>query len=426
MSEEPEIIRPMDGYEYGESFIWLKFSDELPVYVDLSSFKKSFIKICSKYPAFNIGAIPQKWIKLPINTEKSIKETEYIEKKEIEDMSSIDKHDNHLWYINISHKNKNHTQIKFCVSHALCDGRTLGSMFSIILHVVLDSLSENEKNILLQKTNLKNLENLPEPSNLCEFGQKNNYYIEKIPENLLKNLPESWQQYKSLNLPKITLPTHYIGKYFEYSIIDWNNYYNKFLQKNIKLSLQAAMMASQSRALREYCKLNYDFPIITNLMYDTRMSPLAKNEMKNRKFFCNAGSGFPSVIGQNDWEKDIIYCTEVLKKNVKLNDAVAMIIQIANAMNEKTLKFNPPKLPVYCKSNIVVTTFIDKFNGFIEPRFGVCLDCGSDYFVCQYAWVCNDKIYFMLLYPENLVPEYPESFKKKFDELFEFLKEASK
>ena len=96
-------------------------------------------------------------------------------------------------------------------------------------------------------------------------------------------------------------------------------------EKNIKLSLQGAMMASESRALRKYCKLKTDYPIVTNIMYDSRMNKLhsnklAKEEYKKRQFFFGALSGFAIVIGQNDLEKDIIHCTEALRENAKLLD----------------------------------------------------------------------------------------------------------
>ena len=128
-------------------------------------------------------------------------------------------------------------------------------------------------------------------------------------------------------------------------------------------------MASESRALRKYCKLKTDYPIVTNIMYDSRMNKLAKEEYKKRQFFFGALSGFPIVIGQNDWEKDIIHCTEALRENAKLLDGFGKLLQITNTLNEKTLEFKPyTGMPVYCKNNIVVTTYINQFKGYIEPR----------------------------------------------------------
>ena len=422
--KDSNLIRPMDGAEYGESFIWLSMSDELPVKIDISKFRSSFKEIASHYQSFNIGAKPPIWIKLLIDPEQNITEIPYEPKHEIEDMSPSDKHDNHLWYINMSYNN-DITRITLHISHALCDGRTLESMFLVVIHSAINSLDNDKKEYLLKNTNYKNLPSLPEPCDLCEFGQKSNFDTDKIPPELLNGLPESWKNPTPLDLPQIEVPTNYVGKYFEYSDKYWELYYNKMKkEKKIKLSLQGAMMASESRALRKYCKLKTDYPVVTNVMYDSRMNKLAKEEYKKRQFFFGALSGFPIVIGQNDWEKDIIHCTEALRENAKLLDGLGMLLQIADTLNEKTLEFKPyTGIPVYCKNNIVVTTYINQFRGYIDPRIGVRLPCGKDYFICQYAWKNEGKIYFMILHPKNIDPEYINAFKREFDDLFKFLEE---
>lgn len=423
----PSLIRPMDGVEYGESFIWLSMSDELPKKLDIKNFRIKFLEIASKYPSFNIGAKGPTWIKLPIDVNYNINEIPYEERKDIEDMSPSNKNDDHLWYINLSFK-ENITRITLYISHALCDGRTLESMFLVIMHSAIESLDKKEKEELINNTNYKNLSPLPIPCELCEYGQKNNFYYEKIPKELLNEVPESWKKYTPLELPQIEIPTNYVGNYFEYEDKYWDIYFNKMLkEKNIKLSLQAAMMASESRALRKYCNLNYDYPIVTNVMYDSRMNNLAKEDYKKRQFFFGALSGYPVVKGQNDWEKDIIYCKEALSKDAKLLDGLGMMIQIAECMNKETLEFTPIKgIPSYNKNNIVVTTYINHFKGYNKPRIGVQLACGKEYFVCQYAWRNEGKIYFMILHPENIDMNYVNSFKNEFDELFKFFEEKSK
>ena len=425
--KNPDLIRPMDGVEYGESFIWLSMSDEIPIKIDLGKFRQKFGEIASKYPSFNLGAKEKIWIKLPVNPEYNIAEIPYEERKEIEDMSPSNKGDNHLWYINISFK-ENITRITLYISHALCDGRTLESMFLVIMHSVIESLNKTKKEYLINNTNYKNLPALPIPCDLCEFGQKTNFNYEKIPQELLNGVPESWKKCTPLTLPQIEIPTNYVGTYFEYEDKFWQNYFDKLMkEKNIKLSLQAAMMASESRALRKYCNLDYNYPIITNIMYDSRMNKLAKEDYKNRQFFFGALSGFPEVIGQNDWEKDIIYCKEALSKDAKLLDGLGMMLQIANSMNKDTLELKKVSgVPAYSKNNIVVTTYINHFKGYINPRIGVKLDCGKEYFVCQYAWRNEGKIYFMILHPKNIDKKYIDAFKNEFDELFKFFEEQCK
>ena len=200
-------------------------------------------------------------------------------------MSPSDKNDTHLWYINISYIN-NITRITLHISHALCDGRTLESMFLVVIHSAINSLDNNIKEFLFKTTNYKNLPSLPEPCDLCKFGQKSNFHTEQIPSELLNCLLKSWKNPTPLDLPQIEVPTNYIGKYFEYSDKNLELYYNKVKkEKNIKLSLQGAMMASESRALRKYCKLKTDYPIVTNIMYDSRMNKLAKEQYKKRQFF---------------------------------------------------------------------------------------------------------------------------------------------
>jgi len=283
---DPDIIRPMDGVEFGESFIWLSMSDELPIKIDLVKFRSSFKEIASKYPSFNIGAKPPIWINLIIDPEVNITEIDYEPQKEIEDMCPSDKHDNHLWYIHVSYHQNNITRITLHISHALCDGRTLESMFLVVIHSAIHSLDDEERERLLEMTNYKELPPLPEPCNLGEFGQKSKFHIEKLPKEVLNELPKSWNNPTPLNLPQIEIPTNYVGRYFDYSDHDWECYSNKIKKvKNIKLSLQGAMMASESRALRKYCKLKEDYPIVTNVMYDARMNPLAKEEYQKSQFF---------------------------------------------------------------------------------------------------------------------------------------------
>lgn len=43
--KNPDLIRPMDGVEYGESFIWLSMSDEIPIKIDLGKFRQKFGEI---------------------------------------------------------------------------------------------------------------------------------------------------------------------------------------------------------------------------------------------------------------------------------------------------------------------------------------------------------------------------------------------
>lgn len=417
----PDLIRPMDGVEYGESFIWLSLSDELPIKIDLKKFRSSFESIASKYPAFNIGAKGPTWIKLPIDSEYNITEIPYEERKDIEDMSPSDKNDNHLWYINVSYK-ESITRITLHISHALCDGRTVESMFLVVMHSAIESLDSEGKDIITRDTNYKHLPPLPIPCDLCEFGQKSNFQFEQIPKELLNGIPESWTKHTPLDLPTIEIPTNYVGRYFEYEDKYWENYSEKMMkEKGVKLSLQAAMMASMSRALRKFCHLNYDYPIVANIMYDSRMNRLAKEPYKNRQFFFGALSGYPVVEGKNDWEKDILYCKEVMKKDVQLLDGLAMMLQIAQSINRETLEFHPVQgIPVYSKNNIVVSTYLNHFKGYINPRFGVRLGCGKEYFVCQYAWRNEGKIYFMILHPKNVDKTYIDSFKNEFDELFQF------
>jgi len=423
----PNLIRPMDGVEYGESFIWLSLSDELPIHLDIDKFRQKFESIASNYPAFNIGANGPTWIKIPVNAKYSINEVPYEERKEVEDMNPSNKNDGNLWYINVSYREAI-TNITLHISHGLCDGRTIESMFLVVMHSVLESLDKEEKEKLLRDTNYKNLPPLPTPCDLCEFGQKSNFFYEKVPKELLNGIPQSFKNSTPLDLPEIELPTNYVGKYFEYEDRYWTGYFEKVMkEKNIKLSLQGAMMASESRALRKFCNLKYDYPVVTNVMYDSRMNALAKEDYKNRQFFYGALGGYPVVEGQNDWEKDIIHCTEVLRSNAKLLDGLAVNFQIAESMNKETLEFNPVKgIPVYSKNNIVVTTYLNHFKGYINPRFGVRLACGKEYFVCQYAWRNEGKIYFMILYPKKINEKYISSFRNEFDELFTFFEEKCK
>ena len=82
--KNPMLIRPMDGVEYGESFIWLSMSDEIPVVLNIQKFREKFAEIASNYPSFNIGSKGPTWVKLQINPSYNITEIPYVDRKEIE------------------------------------------------------------------------------------------------------------------------------------------------------------------------------------------------------------------------------------------------------------------------------------------------------------------------------------------------------
>ena len=178
------------------------------------------------------------------------------------------------------------------------------------------------------------------------------------------------------------------------------------------------MMAIMERSYRTSNNASLDIPIYSNYMIDARFHKAATKEFKNRKFFCGVTSGFPIVYGKSNIEEDILCCYEAMCKDKERNYCVISTVRIANLIDKDTLqrkKFEG-NFPNYGTMPITVTTNIGKFNSCKIPRIGVHLECKDSYYIVLYGYSANDKLYFMLLRPENLNQDFIKVINNEIEE----------
>ena len=424
-------VRLIDGYEFGECFIWLSLSDELPLDLDVAKFKVALDTVAAPYAAFHLGTVVPKWVRVARPPSAFVREEPWHDRAPVKPMVPFAPEGSRMWFVVVSKRPQADeeteapvTRVTLHASHGLCDGRSIGTMFAVVLHAVLGSLGTLEAvDALKEKAPaLKKLPPLPAPCDLCPFGQVDHFVEGSIPtEALTGGVPASWRRARPMDsvLPRITMPDNYQARYSEYPAAAWRAY---AARGETRPSLQGAMMAAQTRGFRTYCKMGREEPVIAEVMYDTRQTSYATPEYRSRAFFCNAGAGFIEVCGQESWDADIAYCTEELRKNAALPDSAAMVLQMGAALDPKTGQFKTPEgMPSSFRTNVVVTTNIGRYDGTTVPRVEVRVACAENYYVCQYIWSSADTIHVMYLAPSTLDPAYVGSLSAATDELFKHL-----
>ena len=426
-----DVVRMMDGYELSENFVWITLSDELPCHVDVGCFKNALDAVTEPYPVFHLSAQPPLWKKLHLKPSECVFEVHWKPREPVESMDAIVTEGGRSWFVEVSNRPLSMNKcalvrVKLHVNHSLSDGRTMGMLFSVIMHALLNSMGTEQREALMKAAPaLKALPPLPAPCDLCAFGQVDNYDIDRIPRELLDQPVPSWKLVKPLEaLPRIKMPDHYVGDYAEYPLKLWSGYAKSFASRNsgVRPSLQSAFMAADSRAMRKYCKLDTDAPVITEVVFDGRNGGYAKPAMHERAFFCGAGSAFIEVRGKGTWEEDIRACTELLRGKNPPMEAVAWALQLAAGMNRETGEFkNPAGMPSTVRENVVITTNIGRYDGTTVPRVGVHAPCDEKYVVCQYIWSTPETIYVLFFHPKTLDHAYVQTYLDSVDELFSFL-----
>ena len=129
----------------------------------------------------------------------------------------------------------NRTKLTFYANHAICDGRTIFSIFDIIKKII------NNENIEYDKIK----------DTLYSFGQLSNF--QNINPDLYKKVPENWiniNKTKLSILPKVKMPIYYINQHYIYDYLP----ITKFAKEN-KVSVQAMLTAMITRVVRKYLKI---------------------------------------------------------------------------------------------------------------------------------------------------------------------------
>jgi len=410
---EPRIIRPINGNEFFTTGCYLNVVDVFPKF-STEEFKKRAQENLPKIEVFNHALKRVKghpfFIRKPF--EVFIKEIPYTEDEEIENFMKKseewiipydpifveeNKDVQLLIYFQICQlKNSNQTKLTLSASHIICDGRTIFNLFDLIRKIIKgETLEENN-------------EALP------SFDERERF---QNTDETFGGTPEVWNEIKECHLlPKIdSMPFNYVTRYytFDYAPI------SKFCRAN-GVTVQAMLMAMMSRAARRYNNLPKETPIWCGTPCDTRISPLATEEFKKHKYYCNAAGIYPKVIGQDTLMKDIQHCKKQLDEAKKTNADVRQIFCCSYTIDPKTLQFVPNgRFPDIHTQATVNISNIGKING-NNPLFYISNESimPGMYNFFYHSYHTDDKLYITGLSPIDMDKSYINVIKEEIDKIF--------
>ena len=418
MTEERKsgrVIRPVDGYESGESAIWISLTDEIEdIGVDAETLSKLLPPVLSKYDVFNMTITTTGgkgyWTWLPVlETGVPVESVPWVD-----ELPAVEENRAFLppWgalfrvALSVSPKDssgKQRGRLTVYASHAICDGRTLESLHRVVRSAVPGQPGTAD---------------LPNQG-LCAFGQAANF---TLPPEAYSSAPASWDFKLGRMIPDFAAE-HYVEVYSDYDNTPIRSYCRKH-----GVSTQGVMMAIMERAYRAYNKAPDDAPIYSNYMIDSRHHAAATAEFRTTKFFCGAASGFPVVFGQGKGiGADIAHCTQRMREDFATNDGVVQTVRIARCINPDTLEYTPltgSPFPDYGKMPITVSTNIGRFNSCAKPRVGVHIKCiPTSYFVILYGYSTHERMYFLTLRPRNLDPVFAKTIEDEINAVMKYVSE---
>ena len=415
MEVDKNIIRPFDGYEYFLTMSYLSVSDIFP------KFSIDDFILCSKINLPNIEIFNYQVKFIENHPFWYKKKFEFIEGLNIIDATNSEKYEkDYMKYLlkekpiyfienllDPKHNSlrlpykfeivqlENKTQLNFYSLHAMCDGRTIFTIFDNIRKII-DYITSVENKNLLNKEILQK-----EESPICEFGQINNYI--NLDKKYYEKPPDKWNEIPFQNiLPKLNInakeKNYYQNQTFIFSYLK----IQKFCKEN-KVSPQSMLTTMMSRSTRKYYNLPNETPIYNYTPCDSRNSIYSSDYLKNRKYFCGAGALFPKSIGQNNLIEDIIYNYNSMKDCILKLENISQIIRSSLTINKDNLKFTPEdKMPNFNKQACTCCSHIGKINGNL-PIFSVNLDipfnCENDYTLAFHAYHNEENFFITMLRP---------------------------
>jgi len=408
-TEDPRIIRPIDGNEFFVANSYINITDVFPK-ISTEEFKKRAEENLSKLAVFNLAFKQINghlfFIQRPFKSH--LKEIEYTEDEEIEnylkkDEENIipydpvrendDKDVQSIFHFKICQLEKsNQTKITFSVSHAVADGRTAFYMMDNIRKIVNgESLEKNDEQ-------------------LTSFGGLERF--KNLDESFYK-IPEVWNEIPEMPMnPKIPPPYSYVMPHmiFDYEPV------SKFNREN-GITVQAMLMAMLTRATRRYKNLPKETPLWNATACNAKSSPYATEEFKNRQYYCNIGNIFVKVVGQSSLMEDLKHCMAQLKEAKKSNDEIRQLVCCSSIVDPKTLQFIPKgRFPDPNFQAVVNSTNIGKVNGNMplltisNPPFFYT------FFVHSYH--TEDKLFVSLIRPVNFDKTYIDYVMEEMNKIF--------
>jgi len=353
---DPRVIRPVDGTEFFVSDWYINLADVFPK-ISAEEFKKRAEENLSKIELFNYALKRINghlfFIRKPFKMH--LEEVEYTEDEEMENFLKTkdkmiipykliqekdDKDVQALFSFKICQLQKsNQTKITLSISHAIIDGRSIFIIMDYIRKIINgESIEGND-------------EQLPNFGGLERFKDLDESYFEP---------PKNWNEIPKLQIyPQMKPPFKFVRPHIVY---DYKPI-SKFIHEN-GITIQAMLMAAITRSIRQYNNLPKETPIWNTTPCDTRTSPHATEEYKNRKFFTNIGVMTIKLIGQSNLMEDLKHCMIQLKEAKKKDDGVRQLICASSILDPKTLKFIPMKgFPNQQLQPVVNSTNVGKVNG---------------------------------------------------------------
>lgn len=404
-----DIIRPVDGYELGQSMVWVSLTDDIPdINIDPETLSTLLPPVLSKYDVFNmtITLVNAKayWVWLPVlETGVPVESVPWVDVLPAIEESRVFRPypGSPMFRIALSvsprlpkdetsssspQQQHRRGRLTIYASHAICDGRSLENLYRVVRSAIPGQPGTDD---------------LPNQG-LCAFGKADNF---TLPQDAYNSAPPSWNFKFGRMVPDFDADRY---------VLVHSNYANKPIRSYCRkhhVSVQGAMMAMMSRAYRKYNKVPYDTPIYSDYMIDSRHHPAATEEYRAKKFFCGAASGFPVVIGQGeDIGADIAHCTERMRADYATNDSIIQVVRVARCIDPETLVYTPlmgSSLPDYCEMPITITTNIGKYENCINPRIGSHMECmPMSYHIILYGCSTDERMYFLTLRPNNLDPAF--------------------
>ncbi|OUM70282.1 hypothetical protein PIROE2DRAFT_1706 [Piromyces sp. E2] len=385
IEKDNRIIRPLDGTEFILNNFYINVVDVFPKF-SIEEFKKNAQEELSKVEIFNIATKTIDdhifYIKKPFQI--------HVE-EEVEENNDV----NICFLFKICQLKNDKTKLTFSVLHALCDGRTIFDLLDLVRKVI----------------NGEKLEKMDTP--VCPFGHKDNF--RDVDKFFTNGIPQLYKDIQEANL----LP--YLPEPFEnvnvFRIYDYHPI-KEFCTEN-KVGVQSLLMAAFSRATRKFNNLPKETPLWCHVPSDTRSSPLATEEHKNRKFYSNVGVFYVKIIGQNTLMEDIQHCMSQLREYQKRNEDVIQVVSTGQTLDKETLQYKPlVTFPGFQTHAVIATSHIGKVNG-NNPFFYVnTVPFFGQYDFLNYAYHTDDKLYVSSYRPINFDKTFIKYINEELDNVF--------
>jgi len=180
------------------------------------------------------------------------------------------------------------------------------------------------------------------------------------------------------------------------------------------------LTAMMTRTIRKYNKLPKETPLWNTTPVDARISPFATEAYKKRKFFHNAYSVFPCVVGQDTLMEEIKHCDKKIKEAITSNDNVREMINATTIIDPETLQFVPKgEFPSPHMKAVVNASntgrVIDNTINYItyNPLFP-----GTPYNFFYHCYYTSEKFIVMGFMPKNIDIKLVKYIEKEMNKIF--------